>query len=185
MQVSESDLDYESPLDLEDTSSLTIINKQMEQHLTERTATLDEQVSETEMLQLYLDDDLLEQGFENCMEEGSTLQEVKDKVLDDMTQFEMRNGRLYGSHDYHFEHERIFDHNRWKQSILLAAEHRLQDDRLTDGKPLGQFSPQKVRAVAFKSFESIAGRYRVTEEFEKDILTPVYLDQAMVEFVKL
>ena len=101
------------------------------------------------------------------MEEGSTLEEVKDKMLDDMMQFEMRGRRLHGPFDYQFELERIFDHNRWKQSILLATEHTWQDDRLTDGKPLGVFSPLKVRAVAFISVESIAGRYRAIEEFEK------------------
>ena len=55
---------------------------------------------------------------------------------------------------------------------LLATEHRWQGDRLTDGKPLGVFGPLKVRAVVFRSVESIAGRYRVIEDFEKDILKP-------------
>ena len=86
----------------------------MERPLTEHTATLDP----------YVDDDLLERGVENCMEEGSTLEEVKDKMLDDMTQFEMRNRRLHGPFDYQFERERIYNHNRWKQSTLLAAKHR-------------------------------------------------------------
>ena len=117
------------------------------------------------------------------MEEGSTFAEVNDKMLDDMMQFEMRNRRLHEPFDYQFERERIFDHNRWKQSILLPAEHRWQDDRLTDGKPLGVFSPLKVRAVAFRSLESIVGRYRVIEDFEKDILTPAYSDQTLEEFL--
>ena len=172
MQGSESDLDFESTLDFEDTPLLIVINKQVERPLTEHTATLDVQVSDTEMLRLYVDDDLLERGVEKCMEEGSTLEEVKDKMLDDMTQFEMRNRRLYGPFDYQLERERIFNHNRWKQSILLAAEQRWQDDRLTDGKPLGVFNPVKVRKVAFRSRESTSGCYRVPEEFEKDILTP-------------
>ena len=81
--------------------------------------------------------------------------------------------------------KRIFDHNRWKQSILLAAEHRWQDDRLTDGKPQGVFRSLKVRAVVFKSFENIVGRYCVTEEFKKEILTPTYSDQTMEEILKL
>ena len=79
-------------------------------------------------------------------------------MLDDMTQFEMHNRRLHGPFDYQFERERIYNHNRWKQSILLAAEHRWQADRLTDGKPLGVFNPVKVQAVAFRSRESISGR---------------------------
>ena len=56
---------------------------------------------------------------------------------------------------------------------------------LTDGKPLGVFRPLKVREVAFRSRESIAGRYRVPEEFEKDILTPAHSDQTMEEFLRL
>ena len=161
---------------------LIVINKQVERPLTEHTATLDIQVSKTEMLRLYVDDDLLEQGIENSMEEGSSLEEVKDIMLDYMMQFEMRNRRLHGPFDYQFEHEIIFDHNRWKQSILLAAEHRWQDDRLTDGKPLRVFSPLKVRAVAFRTVESIAGRYRVIADFEKN---PAYSDKTMEEFLKL
>ena len=51
------------------------------------------------MLRLYVDDDVLERGVENCMEVGSTIEEVKDKVLDDMMQFEMRNRRLHGPFD--------------------------------------------------------------------------------------
>ena len=47
------------------------------------------------------------------------------------------------------------------------------------------FRPLKLRTVAFKSFESIAGHYRVTEEFEKDILTPAYSNHTMEEFLKL
>ena len=116
---------------------------------------------------MYVYVDLLEQRVEKCMEEGSTLEEVKDNMLDDTTQFELRNRRLHGPFDYQFERERICNHNRWKQSILLAAEHRWQDDRLTDGKPLGVFNPVKTREEAFRSRKSIAGRYRVPEEFEK------------------
>ena len=127
-----------------DTPPLVIINKRVERPLTEHTATLDVQVLGTEMFRLYVDDDLLERGVENCMEEGSTFEEVKDKMLDDMTQFEMRNRRLHRPFDYQFESERIFDHNRWKKSILLAPDHRWQDDRLTDGKPLRVFRPLKV-----------------------------------------
>ena len=67
----------------------------MEQSLTERTATLDVQISETEMLRLYVDDDLLERGIEDCMGNGSTLEEVKDKMFDDMTQFAMCNWRQH------------------------------------------------------------------------------------------
>ena len=85
MQESESDPNYESTLDFEDTPPLIIINKRVERPLTEHTATLDVQVSGTEMLWLYVDDDLLERGVENCMEEGSTLEEVKDKMFNDMT----------------------------------------------------------------------------------------------------
>ena len=59
----------------------------MERPLTEHTATLDVQVSVTQMLRLYVGNDLLERGVENCMEERSTLEEVNDKMLDDMTQF--------------------------------------------------------------------------------------------------
>ena len=124
----------------------------MERTLAEHTVTLDVQVSETEMLRLYVDDDLLKRGVKKCMEEGSTLEEVKDKRLDDMTQFEIRNRRLHGPFDYQVERERICDYNRWKQSILLAAEHRWHDNTLTDGKPLGVFRPLKVRAITFKSF---------------------------------
>ena len=69
--------------------------------------------------------------------------------------------------------------------MLLAAEHRWQDDRLTDGKPLGVFSSLKVRAVEFRSVESIAGRYRVIGDFEKYILMPVYSDQTIEEFLRL
>ena len=68
---------------------------------------------------------------------------------------------------------------------MLAAEHRWQDDRLTDSKPLGVFSLLKVLEVAFRSREIIAGRYRVHEEFEKDILTPAVSDQIMEEFLRL
>ena len=127
------------------TSPLIIVNKRVKRSLTVNTATLDVQVLRT-------DDGLLERGVESCMEEGSILEEVKDKMFDDMTQFEMRNRRLNGPFDYQFERERIYNHNRWKQSIL------------------GVFNPLKVREVAFRSLESIARRYRVPEEVEKDSL---------------
>ena len=41
-----------------------------------------------------------------------TLEGVKEKIFDDMMQFEKRNQRLHWSFDYQFESERIFDHNR-------------------------------------------------------------------------
>ena len=47
------------------------------------------------------------------------------------------------------------------------------------------FRQLKVRTVAFKNFESIAGRYRMTEEFEKDILMPTHPDQTIEEFLNL
>ena len=47
------------------------------------------------------------------------------------------------------------------------------------------FNPVKVQEVVFKSRECISGRYRVPEEFEKDILTPAYSDQTMEEFLRL
>ena len=50
MQGSENDPDYEFTLDFEDTPPLFVINKQVERPLTEHTATLDVQVSNTEML---------------------------------------------------------------------------------------------------------------------------------------
>ena len=68
---------------------------------------------------------------------------------------------------------------------MLAAKHRWQDNRLTVGKPLEMFRPLKVWAVAFKSFESIAGCCRLTGKSEIDILTPPYLDQTMEEFLRL
>ena len=68
MQGLESDHDYESTLDFEDTPPLTIINKQTEQSLTKYMAILDVQVSKTQMLRLYVVDDLLEQGVEDFME---------------------------------------------------------------------------------------------------------------------
>ena len=76
------------------------------------------------MLRLYVDDDLLERGVENSMKEGSILEDVKDKMLDDMMQFEMRNRRLHGPFDYQFKRKRIINHKRWKQFILLAADKR-------------------------------------------------------------
>ena len=121
---SESDPDFESTLDFEDTPPLIVINKQVERPLTEHTVTPDVQVSDTELLQLYVNDGLLERGVEKFMEEESTLEEVKDKILDGMTQFEMRNRRLDRPFDYQFKRERIYNHNRWKQSVLLEAEHR-------------------------------------------------------------
>ena len=60
MQGSEEKTDYESTLLFEDTPSLIAINKKVEQPLTEHSATLDVQVSETEMLRLHVDNDLLE-----------------------------------------------------------------------------------------------------------------------------
>ena len=60
-------------------------------------------------------------------------------MLDDMMQYDMRNHRLHGSFDYQFERERIFDHDRWRKSILLKVKDRRQGNRLTDGKPLGMF----------------------------------------------
>ena len=83
-------------LNFKDTPPLIVVNKQVKRPLTEHMATLDVQVSETEILRLYVDDDLWEREVENCMEEGSTLEEVKDKMLDDMMQFEMQNRRLQG-----------------------------------------------------------------------------------------
>ena len=49
----------------------------------------------------------------------------QDKMLDDMTQYEMRNWKLHGPFDYQFKRKRIFDHNKWKQSILVAEFLRL------------------------------------------------------------
>ena len=39
------------------------------------------QVSEKEMIRLDVDYDLLERGVEDLMEDGSTLEEVKNKML--------------------------------------------------------------------------------------------------------
>ena len=112
----------------------------------------------------------------------STLEGVKDKMLDDRIQYEIRNRSLYASMDYKFERERIFYHIRWRKSILLPAKYRRQDDRLTDGKPQGMFLPLKVRAALFKSFESIAIQCRQTD---RDILTPTFSDQTIEEFQRL
>ena len=54
MQGSENEPDYESTLDFEDTPPLIVINQQAEWPLTEHKATLDVQVSDTEMLRLYV-----------------------------------------------------------------------------------------------------------------------------------
>ena len=65
MQGSESDPDFEFTLDFEDTPPIIVINKQVERPLTEHTATPNVQVSDTEMLRLYVDNDLLERGVVN------------------------------------------------------------------------------------------------------------------------
>ena len=75
----------ESTFDFEDTPPLIIVNNQVERPLTKRAATLDVQVLGTQILRLCVDDDLLEQGVQNCMKEASTLEEVKVKMLHDMT----------------------------------------------------------------------------------------------------
>ena len=43
----------------------------------------------------------------------------------------------------------------------------------------------KIREVVFKSRECILGCYRVLEEFEIDMQTPVYSDQTMEELFRL
>ena len=42
----------------------------------------------------------------------TTLDGVKDKMLNEMMQYDMRNRRLHGWMDYKFESEKIFHHNR-------------------------------------------------------------------------
>ena len=42
----------------------------------------------------------------------STLEGVKDKILDDMTQYEMYNRRLLVPFDYKFNGKTIIDHYR-------------------------------------------------------------------------
>ena len=73
-------------------------------------------------------------------------------------QYEMLNRRLHGSMGYKFESKMIFDHNRWRKSILLAVEY---------GKSLEMFRPLKVREAAFWKFKSIASQYRQIFESEE------------------
>ena len=77
------------------------------------------QVSETEILRLYVDKILLEQGVKEFMgKKEATLEGVKDKMFDDMTQYEIHNRRLHGSFDYKFLRERIFDHEDGENHIV-------------------------------------------------------------------
>ena len=55
----------------------------------------------------------------------------------------------------------------------FGEHHFLQETVL---KQMALMRPVKVREVSFKSREWISGCYRVPEEFEMDIRTPIYSD---------
>ena len=92
---------------------LIVINKQVEQPLKEHTYSDSRRASlGNRNASIVRGRRLSGARFEDCMEKGSTLEEGK-------------NMRLHGLFDYHFERGRIFDLNRWKQSVYLHVGQRL------------------------------------------------------------